>query len=233
MTAGVAAPRSTVLGQLLPPGVETEECFGEPPGGPLFPEERTVVARAVGTRRREYATVRRCARDCLTRLGFAAAPLLPGPGGAPRWPDGAVGSMTHCEGYAAAAVARQESAPGLGIDAEPDEPLPPGVLEVIATRRERRRLADHGPIIDGAHADRLLFSVKEAVYKAWFPCTGQWLDPQETEVTVAPGQGRFGVVLLRDGLRLEGRRVTHLDGRWTSAHGILVAAVALPAPHGR
>ena len=61
------------MGQLLetivPSGVEVEEHFGEPIDGGLFPEEEQVVARAVEGRRREYATVRACARTCLDRLG--------------------------------------------------------------------------------------------------------------------------------------------------------------------
>jgi 4'-phosphopantetheinyl transferase EntD len=233
VTEGVTASGRTVLGRLLPPGVESEECFGEPPDGALFPEESAVVAGAVELRRREYATVRSCARACLRRLGYPPAPILPGFGGAPGWPQGAVGSLTHCAGYAAAAVASEHSVASIGIDAEPDAPLPPGVLDLVATRSERRRLADHGPVIDGVHADRLLFSAKEAVYKAWFPRTGRWLDPSEAEVLVARGQGTFRVVLLRDDLHLEGRRVTRLEGRWVRAHGILLTAVTLQVPQAR
>ncbi len=50
---------------ILPAGVESEECFGDPPGGVLFPEEEKVIANAVAARRRDYATVRSCARACL------------------------------------------------------------------------------------------------------------------------------------------------------------------------
>ena len=89
---------------ILPAGVESEECFGEPPGGVLFPEEEKVIAHAVAARRRDYATVRSCARACLERLGYPPVPILPGVGGAPTWPAGVQGSMTHCAGYAAAAV---------------------------------------------------------------------------------------------------------------------------------
>ena len=47
---------------ILPVGVQSEEYFGDPPGGVLFPEEEKVIANAVPARRRDYTTVRTCAR---------------------------------------------------------------------------------------------------------------------------------------------------------------------------
>jgi hypothetical protein len=158
-----------MLELILPTAVESQECFGQPPGGPLFPEEQKIIAHAVATRQREYATVRSCARACLGRLGYPRVPILPGYGGAPTWPAGIRGSMTHCAGYAAAAVSHHQRIFAIGIDAEPDAPLPDGVLHLIATPAEQ----DHLPMTqlqpDSPNWDRLLFSAKESVYKAWFP----------------------------------------------------------------
>ena len=42
-----------MLELILPTEVETQECFGQPPGGPLFPEEQQIIAHAVETRQRE------------------------------------------------------------------------------------------------------------------------------------------------------------------------------------
>ena len=130
-----------MLELILPAGVESQECFGEPPGGVLFPEEEQIIARAVPARRREYATVRSCARACLQRLGYPQVPILPGVGGAPIWPVGVRGSMTHCTGYAAAAVAPRSRVCAIGIDAEPDAPLPDGVVDLVATPTEQDWLA--------------------------------------------------------------------------------------------
>jgi 4'-phosphopantetheinyl transferase EntD len=129
-----------MLGMILPAEVQSEECFGDPPGGVLFPEEERVVANAVAARRRDYTTVRTCARACLERLGYPPVPILPGVGGAPSWPAGVQGSMTHCIGYAAAAVGPAARISTIGIDAEPDAPLPDGVLGLIATPVEQNRL---------------------------------------------------------------------------------------------
>jgi enterobactin synthetase component D / holo-[acyl-carrier protein] synthase len=158
-----------VLGMTLPAEVESQEYFGEAHGGVLFPEEEMIIVHAVEPRRREYATVRCCARACLARLGYPRVPILSGVGGAPAWPDGVQGSMTHCAGYAAAAVGPSARIFAIGIDAEPDAPLPDGVWDLVATPAERDRLAatQHEPV--GPNWDRLLFSAKEAVYKPGSP----------------------------------------------------------------
>jgi 4'-phosphopantetheinyl transferase EntD len=216
-----------MLELILPAGVESEERFGEAPGGVLFPEEEKIIAQAVEPRRHEYAAVRSCARICLGRLGYRPVPILPGVGGAPIWPAGVLGSMTHCTGYAAAAVAPVPQISAVGIDAEPDAPLPDGVLELVATPAERDRLTATRPEIDGPNWDRLLFSAKEAVYKAWFPLVGEWLDHQEAEIRFHPQERTFTAQLSRDGLIIDRRQIHRLHGRWIRKRGILVTAVVL------
>jgi 4'-phosphopantetheinyl transferase EntD len=218
-----------MLEMILPAEVESQECFGEPPGGFLFPEEEQIIARAVAVRRREYATVRSCARSCLDRLGYPPVPILPGVGGAPTWPAGVQGSMTHCAGYAAAAVGPVPQISAIGIDAEPDVPLPDGVLDLIATAAERDRLVVAELEPGSPNWDRLLFSAKEAVYKAWFPLVGEWLDHQQAEIIFGPENGAFAALLSRDGLIVNGHHVRRLHGRWIRDRGILLTAVVLGA----
>jgi 4'-phosphopantetheinyl transferase EntD len=216
-----------MLEVILPAGVESEECFGDPPGGVLFPEEEKIIAHAAATRRRDFAAVRSCARACLERLGYPQVPILPGVGGAPMWPAGVQGSMTHCVGYAAAAVGPVAQISAIGIDAEPDAPLPDGVLNLIATPAEQDRLATIQPEADSPDWDRLLFSAKEAVYKAWFPLVGEWLDHQDAEIVFHPHEATFTALLSRDGLIVNGCQVHRLDGRWMRERGILVTAVVV------
>jgi 4'-phosphopantetheinyl transferase EntD len=216
-----------MLGVILPADVESEERFSDAPGGVLFPEEEDIIAHAVERRRREYAAVRSCARACLGRLGYPRVPILPGIGGAPIWPAGVQGSMTHCTGYTAAAVGPLSRIRAIGIDAEPDAPLPDGVLDLVATPAERDRLAAAPPSSEGPNWDRLLFSAKEAMYKAWFPLVGEWLDHQEVEIVFDLDDGSFTALLSRDGLTIDGRHVRRLHGRWGRNHGILATAVVL------
>jgi 4'-phosphopantetheinyl transferase N-terminal domain len=86
---------------------------------PLLPEERSSVSKAVGSRRWEFTTARTCARTALGGLGLSVVAIPAGPRGEPLWPPGVVGSITHCEGYRACAVARMDDLMSIGIDAEP------------------------------------------------------------------------------------------------------------------
>jgi 4'-phosphopantetheinyl transferase EntD len=219
-----------VIEEILPPVVVAVELRHDPPGLALFPEEEAAVARAVEKRRREFTTVRHCAREALARLGLPPAPIVPGPRGAPRWPDGVVGSMTHCAGYRAAAVGLASDVAAIGIDAEPHEPLPEGVLDLVASPVERRRLARLVAAAPDRHWDRVLFCAKEAVYKAWSPLTGRWLDFQEVDLTLDADASTFTARLLVPGPVVAGRARSAFDGRFATGRGVVLAAVAWPTP---
>jgi 4'-phosphopantetheinyl transferase EntD len=219
-----------VIERVLPPQVAAVESFGDISDAVLFPEERAAIARAVESRRREFATARACARTALARLGQPAVAVLPGPRGAPQWPEGMVGSITHCAGYRAAAVALTRDVVSLGVDAEPDEALPdPGMLELIALEKERVRLGELAAWMPGICWDRLLFSAKESVYKTWFPLARCWLGFESADVRIDPEQGTFTAQLLVPGPLVHGSPLSVLRGRWVADHGLLATAVVLPA----
>lgn len=182
----------------------------------LFPEERAIVADAVPGRRAEFALGRHCARQALGQLGAPGRPIPSGASREPLWPDGFVGSITHCGGYCAAAVGRSAKFRTLGIDAEPDEPLPPEVLAEIALPHEAAEVT----AAPGGNLDRLLFCAKEAVYKAWFPLARRWLGFEEASIALA-SDGTFRVRVLVPG------PVTELDGRWIRHDGLILTAIAL------
>ncbi|MCX5409989.1 4'-phosphopantetheinyl transferase superfamily protein (plasmid) [Streptomyces sp. NBC_00335] len=216
-----------MIASLLPPAVAFAEEFGDPPGGFLFAEEAELVARSVPVRRREFTTVRVCARRALADLGLGPVPLLPGTRGAPQWPAGVVGSMTHCVGYRASVVARDRDVTAIGIDAEPAEPLVDGLLETIALPGEQahvRRLLRARP---QTAWDRLLFSAKESVYKATFPATGVRLDFSDAAITIDPFEGTFRARLLVPGLVVGGRWYDSLDGKWSATGGLLLTAITV------
>jgi 4'-phosphopantetheinyl transferase EntD len=218
-----------VIGELLPDSVVAVESYGDDDGGghaPLYPEEAALVAQAVDKRRREFAAVRACARRAMEKLGVPPQPVLPGDRGAPRWPEGLTGSMTHCDGYRAAALVRTADLVSLGIDAEPHAPLPDAVLPAVSLPGERQRLAQLTARQPGVQWDRLLFSAKESVYKAWFPLTRRWLGFEDAFVELHR-DGTFSARLLVPGLEVAGRPVRVLEGRWLAADGIVVTAIAL------
>ncbi|MFG3661691.1 4'-phosphopantetheinyl transferase [Streptomyces sp. NPDC047706] len=224
-----------MIEELLPAAVVTVEVHGDDGGepAPLYPEEVAIVARSVAKRRREFALVRGCARRAMEKLGVPPQAVLPGERGAPGWPAGLVGSMTHCEGYGAAALVRETDLASLGIDAEPHAPLPAGVLEVVALPGEQERLRLLTARHPGVHWERVLFSAKESVYKAWFPLTRKWLDFTEADIDIAVGpegasHGRFHAGLLVPGPVVGGRRIGAFDGRWTVQRGLVATSVTVP-----
>ncbi|MET8138262.1 MULTISPECIES: 4'-phosphopantetheinyl transferase superfamily protein [unclassified Streptomyces] len=221
---------------LLPDTAVAVEAFGPDGSATLYPEEAELVARTTDQRREEFTTVRACARRAMTALGLPPAPVLPGVRNVPRWPEGVVGSMTHCAGYRAAVLARDTDLAMVGIDAEPDRPLPDGVLESIALPRELAwvRAGAGGRLC----RDRLLFSAKEAVYKTWFPALGTELDFDDADIAfrtehedavTGAARGVFAARVLRPRHAPDGRLVDRFAGRWLSGRGIVVTAIAVPA----
>ncbi|WP_411267302.1 4'-phosphopantetheinyl transferase family protein [Actinoplanes sp. KI2] len=217
-----------MLSSLLPSCVVAREVFADPPDETVFPGEEDLVARAVSSRRREFVTGRRCARLALAELGHPPAPIRPGPGREPIWPAGVTGSITHCAGYRAAAVARTADLAGLGIDAEPNEPLPDGVEATVASPREGERLREAAAGAPEVSWDRLLFSAKESIYKAWYPLTRRWLGFEEADLTIEPGAGTFNALLRADGTRIDGGPpLTRISGRFTIGPGLIITAVTV------
>ncbi|MHA3022500.1 4'-phosphopantetheinyl transferase PptT [Mycobacterium sp. BMJ-28] len=219
-----------LLSAVLPEIVVSAETYDDPPGLMPLPEEEPLVARSVAKRRNEFVTVRYCARQALGRLGVAPVPILKGDKGEPCWPDGVVGSLTHCDGFRGAVVGRSGDVRSLGIDAEPHDVLPKGVLDAISLPAERVAL---GALPGGLHWDRILFCAKEATYKAWFPLTHRWLGFEDAHITLTPDPsgvaGTFESRILIDPAAESGPPLTALAGRWSVASGGGAKSIVLTA----
>jgi 4'-phosphopantetheinyl transferase EntD len=202
--------------------------FSDICGAVLFPAEEAVLSGAPAQRRAEFATGRACARAALAALGLPATAILRGPRGEPQWPAGVAGSITHCAGYRACAAALLGDVAAIGIDAEPNCPLPDGVLEDVAVPAEHGWLADRMAAAPGVCWDRLLFSAKESAYKAWFPLTGRPLRFQDAAVTLDQDGHRFIVRVLLPGAASAGHRLSQLEGSWLAGGGLVVTAVTVP-----
>ena len=213
------------IGAICPPGTCTAEAHGDMPDGSLFAGEAEVVRNAVEKRRREFSAGRLLARRALRTLGHPSVPVLVGTHREPRWPAGIIGSITHCSGYCGAAVRHADPViVGLGIDAEPNEPLPDGVIAMIARPDELSRTGEYPH--DGTCWDRLLFSAKESVFKAWFPVERSWLDFFHAQVRFDPARHTFEVRLINPPAS-GARSSRHCRGRYAVGRGLLATAVAL------
>jgi 4'-phosphopantetheinyl transferase EntD len=145
----------------------------------LTPAELRPMDRAIASVRRASGAARIVAKALLVKLGASPrVELTRSTSGAPQWPLGFVGSLAHDDEFAAAAVARTPWILSVGIDIEPPLPLPEDLLDMIATPGERKQLK--GDLVSA----RLLFCMKEAVYKATNPIDGVFLEHHDVEVSL-------------------------------------------------
>ncbi len=100
------------------------------------------------------------------------------------------------------------------MDAEPHAPLPDGLEKTITLPAERDTLTRLAATYPDIAWDRLLFSAKESVFKAWFPLTGRWLDFTECVITVDPDHHTFTATLTVPGPVLAGERIDYFTGHW-------------------
>jgi 4'-phosphopantetheinyl transferase EntD len=216
-----------MIEEILPGQVVAVEASDDRAEAALFPEEEALLEGAIDKRRREFSTGRMCARSALQQLGYPASAILRGSRGEPLWPEGVVGSITHCDDYRAAVVAHSGEIVTVGIDAEPHAPLPDGVFEQIVRAEELAvmpRLRSEEPAL---HWDRLLFSAKESVYKAWYPLAQCWLSFEQVSIAFDPSRRTFLARLLTTGPTLADGPLREFSGRWLVEDGIGLTAIAM------
>lgn len=226
-----------MLEKILPSGVASAELLDYPEDLQVHPAEAHLIAKSVEKRRRDFIGARYCAREALKQLGEEPVAIGKGERGAPVWPRGIVGSLTHCEGYRAAALAHKMRFRSVGIDAEPHAKLPDGVLDSVSLPPEREWLrtinTEWADRAAGLHLDRLLFCAKEATFKAWWPLTLRWLGFEDAHITftvddssVDFGSGTFHSELLVPGQTNDGGvPLTSFDGRWLITDGLILTAI--------
>lgn len=157
-----------ILLSMLPAGVFCADVEDRGQAIVLREAERICVRLSAEKRMRDFALGRECAHRALRRLGMPIDAILRRDNGAPRWPDGVVGSITHTRGYAAAAVASAARFLGIGVDAERIEALGEGVERRLFCPDELATLERSAPDMRAALA-MTLFSAKEACFKACPP----------------------------------------------------------------
>lgn len=157
---------SQTLTKMCPPGL-LAGLRRVDPGDALLPAEVNGFARAHPETRQRAAAARMIARALLARAGHPEIAFPRSHGQPPRWPAGILGSMSHAPALAVAAIASNDHFAGIGIDVEPNAELPADLAAIVLTAQE----AGHG-----ARSGRLVFAIKEAVFKATNPLDGIFLD---------------------------------------------------------
>jgi len=191
----------------------------------LWPAERPFIERAVAGRRREFASGRRLARRLLRELALPECAILRDDDRVPVWPAAVVGSISHSAERVVVALARAESAYGLGIDVEPDEAVKEGIERIVCTGEERAWLDRSAPgesPLERARRVKLFFSAKEAVYKAFYPRTRVFWGFHDVTLELDEPAGRLLARLPASAGQPEA------EGRFVRLPGTLVSAFVIP-----
>lgn len=196
------------------------------PMPPLIGDEVLALEQVTTARAREFAAGRAAAHAAMERLGLVARPVLQGSDRAPIWPPGLTGAITHTQRDCLAVVTDDPAIAALGLDLEPATPLEPALWPEICTMDEIHWLASVGPSQRGRFA-KLIFSAKEAVYKAQYQISRKVLGFHDVALRVDLQAGIFSAQFRCDvpGFRA-GQRI---GGRVAVLSSSFVTAVELPA----
>jgi 4'-phosphopantetheinyl transferase EntD len=181
------------MASLLPTEVSLCEYPRDVIDGELHLSEADAAASRHFTRARraEFHIGRTCARRAMARFDRDMEPVSIGHDRAPIWPRGVVGSITHCPGYCAAAVADTANILGLGIDAEIWTGFPACISSDIANAEEYRSGADLSLGDSIFHC--LLFSAKESIFKAINPLINEFFDYRSVSLSLNLLKNSFSI----------------------------------------
>ena len=189
--------------------------------GFLFPEEEAMIAGAVEKRRREFLAGRSYARQALSELGCGPVAILSEPSRAPIWPPGFIGSISHSASFCAAIAAHTSDIAAIGLDLESDVPLDVDLVPVVCLEAD----LDGRLMIErslGVDLPKLIFVIKEAFYKSYYPMAGSFLDFTDVAVRVDTGSRGFDALLVNaERPSFGGRR--QISGKFGHVEAILFA----------
>lgn len=167
----VAETLSRLLREHLPTGCVGEVHAIEPGDDLLLKEvEGRDLEKAVVSVRRASGRGRELGRRLCAAIQCPVDAIPRSTERYPVWPEGVIGSIAHDAAFAAAVVGPAKLIGGIGIDIEPCEPLAPGVAAMVAVPNEMTAFSDL------PCGEKVLFSIKEAVFKAVFPRDRVFLD---------------------------------------------------------
>lgn len=141
----------------------------------------------------DFSTGRYCALKALGQLEIYDAIIPIGEDRAPIWPEGIVGSISHCESLTGAIIAKSSDHISLGLDIEEIGRVTPDLWDLVFTENEKNYLAglsDEDKLVQST----AIFSIKEAFYKFQYPLTKTFLDFLDVEVEL-PGLTQVKVLV--------------------------------------
>ncbi len=208
-------------------GTAIAHAWPLPSGGSL-----RSITKGMGRKRQTgFLAGRLCACRSLSEMNIAAAFPLPVRDRMPVWPFGVLGSISHCASLAVAMTAPASRYRVLGVDVETViDPATALSIQHSICSDDELTVAE-SIIPDRAHALTLIFSAKEALYKALYPLVGRYKDFHAAQVTGCCA----GTLLLRltEDWNAQWRSGTHVQVRFAWPGHEVLTAVWLPVVTNR
>lgn len=144
------------------------------------------IKRSIDKRQSEFLAGRICARDALLMSGFTKADVPTihiGSNRSPIWPQGYTGSITHTSSIAACVIAKSTQFNYLGLDIERIIPTSclMDIASMVCNSTEWNRFTVSG--LSKAEFITVIFSAKEALFKATYPKVLQYFDFDRATLT--------------------------------------------------
>lgn len=132
-------------------------------------EPPDTIIRSVAKRRCEYLAGRILAKGCLQEYGCYSTQVKSDDKRCPIWPPGLVGSISHTGKDAICVVGSKDNYAGIGVDIELmlTESTILDIKDSISSKPERQLLYQIN--LNNQKLFSLLFSAKEAIFKALYP----------------------------------------------------------------
>ena len=152
--------------------------------------------KATEKRRTEFFLGRLAASRALQAMGASPQPVLKAEGREPVWQEGIVGAITHKGEAAVAVAARKEMTCGVGVDLESlRPPVRFRIYTKVCTGPEAGWIAEVEEKKDLRL--KMIFSAKEAGFKAFFPIEKIYLGYKDAELSWCEATQSFIGTLLK------------------------------------
>lgn len=160
--------QNQIIKDLFPPEVEGVILPIDDYVSELTRDEYKIIQNASDKRKREFSTGRVCAKKALAALNMNNVSILTGSNREPLWPEGMIGSISHCKDQCGAIVGYTGKIKSIGFDVETIKTLKNDIRRLVCTEKEKQWLKKNSDNSNDNHL-LLLFSLKEAIYKCIYP----------------------------------------------------------------
>ena len=192
----------------------------------LHPEEEKISDSFGSSKRRdEFSLGRYCARRALSKFEMESVPILRNTESRePFWPKTVRGSITHTEGFAAAAVGMTKDVSGIGIDLESlSKVVDFNIRRHVCVEKEQKFLES----LNDKQANqylRIIFSAKESIFKCFFPISKTYLSFKDAEIIIDKKNSEFSFLLTKACTGITSAGFQH-SGRFSINNDLLLTSI--------